>query len=52
VVSSKGALTSVEPTNGKIAGSESLGYSVFIAPVVAGGRLFVLTDDARLLAYN
>jgi hypothetical protein len=25
---------------------------VFVAPVVAQGRMYVLTDDARLVAFN
>jgi hypothetical protein len=26
--------------------------AVYISPVVAGGRMFVLTDEARLIAMN
>jgi hypothetical protein len=52
LVSSKGQLVGVEPTNGKVVSSNDLGYPVFIAPVVAGGRMFVLTDSARLLAFD
>lgn len=50
--SSKGALVSVEPTTGKVASTQDLGAPIYIAPVVAGGRMFVLTDKARLIALN
>ena len=52
LTSSKGQLASVEPATGKVAGTQDLGAPVFIAPVVAGGRMFVLTDKARLIALN
>ena len=52
LTSSKGQLVGVEPANGKVAATQDLGTPVFIAPVVAGGRMFVLTDNARLLAFN
>lgn len=52
VASSKGALVSVDAATGKVASTQDLGYTVNIAPVVAAGRMFVLTDNARLLALN
>jgi outer membrane protein assembly factor BamB len=52
LTSAKGKLVSVEATNGKVASTQDLGSPVFIAPVVAGGRMYVLTDNARLLALN
>lgn len=52
LTSSKGALASVEPTTGKLAGTQDIGGAAFIAPVVASGRMFVLTDAARLVAFN
>ncbi len=52
VASSKGALVAVEATTGKVAGQQDLGSPVFIAPVVAQGRMFVLTDNAKLIALN
>jgi len=51
-VSSKGTLVSVEAQTGKVAGSQELGGEVHIAPVVAGGRMYVLTDGAKLIALN
>lgn len=52
VVSSKGQLTGVDATTGKVEGSQSIGGAVYIAPIVAGARMFVLTDDAKLVALN
>ncbi len=52
LASSKGQLVSVDPLTGKTAGTQDLGGPVFIAPIVAGGRMYVLTDKARLLAFN
>lgn len=52
LVSSKGLLVGAEATTGKITFQHSLGSPGYIAPVVAGGRLFVLTDNARLSVYN
>ena len=52
VVSSKGTLASVEPTTGRILGQQSLSSGSYIAPVVAGGRMYILTDNAKLVALN
>jgi outer membrane protein assembly factor BamB len=60
LTSSKGQLVGVDPITGKVASTVAIGNSVFgsssdpifIAPVVAGGRLFVLADNARLYAFN
>jgi outer membrane protein assembly factor BamB len=52
LVSSKGALVSVDATTGKLAGQLNVGGAAFIAPIAAGGRLYVLTDNARLVAFN
>jgi hypothetical protein len=32
--------------------TQDLGSPIFIPPVVAGGRMYVLTDKARLIALN
>jgi outer membrane protein assembly factor BamB len=52
LTSSKGALASVEALTGKVAGTQDLGAPVYIGPVIAGGRMFVMTDNARVLALN
>jgi outer membrane protein assembly factor BamB len=50
VASSKGKLVAVEAVTGKVASSQELGAAVYISPVVAQGRMFVLTDKAKLIA--
>jgi outer membrane protein assembly factor BamB len=61
LTSSKGQLVGVDPITGKVASSLDVGGGslfggssdpVYIAPVVAAGRLFVLTDSARLHAFQ
>lgn len=52
LTSSKGQLASVDANTGKVASTQDLGSPVFIAPVVAGGRMYVLTDNAKLIAFN
>ena len=50
LVSSKGQLVGVDPTTGQVAGQRDLGQPVYIAPVVADGRMYILTDRATLMA--
>jgi outer membrane protein assembly factor BamB len=50
LTSSKGQLAGVDASSGKVASTQDLGYPTFIAPVVAGGRMYVMTDSARLIA--
>lgn len=52
LASSKGVLAGVDPATGRITGQLNTGSAVYIAPIVAQGRLFILTDDANLIAYN
>ena len=52
VVSSKGALVGVDAATGRVVSQMRVGNPSFIPPVVAGGRLYVLTDNARLVAFN
>lgn len=52
LTSNKGQLTSIDANTGKVAGTQEIGTPVFIAPVVAGGRMYVLTDNAKLMAFN
>jgi outer membrane protein assembly factor BamB len=52
LASSKGKLVGVEPSNGKVASTDEIGNPILIAPVVAGGHLYVLSDNARLYAFN
>jgi len=52
LASSKGQLVAVEAATGKVATQQDLGAPVYIAPVVAQGRMYVLTDNARLISLN
>ena len=52
LASNKGAVVSVDAVTGKLGGQVSIGTPVFIAPVVAGGKMYVMTDDAKLIALN
>lgn len=52
VASNKGLLVGVDAKTGQVATQHDLENPVFISPVVAGGRMFVLTDKARLIAMN
>ena len=52
LTSGKGQLVGVDATTGRIESQQDLGQPVYIAPVVAGGRMFVLTDKAKLIAFN
>jgi outer membrane protein assembly factor BamB len=52
LTSSTGSLVSVEATTGKVASTQELGQPVYIAPIVAGSRMFVLTDKAKLISLN
>jgi outer membrane protein assembly factor BamB len=52
LTSNKGHLIGVDATTGRVETTQDLGQPIYIAPVVAGGRIFVLTDKAKLLALN
>lgn len=52
LTSSKGQLASVEAVSGKVASTQDLGSPIYIAPIVAGGRMYILTDNAKLIALN
>lgn len=52
LTSNKGQLVGVDPATGRVTTQQSLGAPVYIAPVVASGRMYVLTDEARLVAFN
>ncbi len=52
LVSSQGVLAGVEPGSGKVIKQVNIGDDVFIPPIVAQNRLLVLTDEAKLVAFN
>ncbi|MGC9953603.1 MAG: PQQ-binding-like beta-propeller repeat protein [Rhizomicrobium sp.] len=50
LVSSSGYAASVSPYTGKLLGQVEIPDGAYIAPVVANGTLYVLTNDAELVA--
>jgi len=52
LTSATGSLVGVEATTGRVLGQKELGSPVYIAPVVAQGRMYVYTDNAKLVALN
>ena len=52
LTSNKGTLVGVDASTGRVETTQDLGQPVYIAPVVAGGRMYVLTDKAKLIALN
>lgn len=52
LTSNKGQLVAVDAATGKVGSQVNLGDPVYIPPVVAQGRMFVLTDSAKLIALN
>jgi outer membrane protein assembly factor BamB len=52
LASNKGHLVGVDAATGRVETKQDLGQPVYIAPVVAGGRMYVFTDKAKLIALN
>ncbi len=52
LTSSGGALVGVDAATGKVTSQKDLGGSFYIAPVIAQGRMYVLSDSAKLMAIN
>jgi len=48
----KGQLVGVDALTGRVTRQQSLGSPVYVSPVVVQGRMFVFTDNARLIALN
>ena len=51
-VSTKGTLVGVDAATGRVTARRASASPAFIPPIVAQGRMFVLTDNARLIAFN
>jgi outer membrane protein assembly factor BamB len=43
---------SVSPYTGKIISSEKLGDGTYLSPIIANNTLYVMTQDAKLIAYR
>ena len=52
LASAKGALVGVDAATGRVTTQKDIGSPVYIAPVVAQGRMYILTDKAKLIALN
>jgi outer membrane protein assembly factor BamB len=52
VVSGEGLLIGADARTGQLGSQIDLDTDVFVTPVVAGGRMYILTDDADLIALN
>ena len=52
LVSGEGLLVGADARTGQLATQVDLGTPVFVAPVVAGGRMYILADNASLIALN
>lgn len=52
LASKDGQLTAVDATTGRVGGQMSVGGAVYVPPIVAQGQMFVLRDDATLVALN
>ncbi|MFD0986919.1 outer membrane protein assembly factor BamB family protein [Methyloligella solikamskensis] len=50
LVSSAGLLIGADARTGQIATEINLGQAVLIAPIVVSGRMYILTDEAELIA--
>jgi outer membrane protein assembly factor BamB len=51
-VSSEGLLVGVDARSGAVSSQIDLDTDVFVTPVVAGGRMYIISDDADLIALN
>jgi outer membrane protein assembly factor BamB len=52
VVSEEGLLVGADARTGQVLSQVDLGTEVFVTPVVAGGRMYILADNATLIALN
>jgi outer membrane protein assembly factor BamB len=52
LASAEGLLVGVDPNSGQVSSQIDLDTPIFIAPIVASNRMYILTDKARLYALN
>lgn len=52
LTSSKGHVAGVDAATGRLGAQIDVGAPIFVAPIVAQGKMFVLTDTAKLIALN
>jgi outer membrane protein assembly factor BamB len=51
-VSANGLLVGADARTGTLSSQVDLGTEVYVSPVVADGRMYILSDNARLIALN
>lgn len=49
---SDGRIVTMDPSNGQVLSAEQIGNPVYIGPIAAGGRVFVLDNGGKLTAIN
>ena len=52
LASAKGTLVGVDAATGRITTQKELGSPIYVAPIVAQGQMYILTDSAKLIALN
>lgn len=52
LANSLGEVIAVSPENGDISATRDVGGPVFIPPIAAGGNIYLVTDEARLVVLN
>jgi outer membrane protein assembly factor BamB len=52
LVSADGLVVGADARTGQVVSQIALNTAVFVAPVVAGGRMYILADNASLIALN
>ncbi len=52
LISKQGLLVGVDAQSGKIVKKKSIGYRSYLTPVIANGKMVLLTDKAQLIALN
>jgi outer membrane protein assembly factor BamB len=52
LVSTEGSLVGADARTGQVSSTTALDEKVFVSPVVAGGRMYILADNATLIALN
>jgi outer membrane protein assembly factor BamB len=52
LISADGLLVGVNATTGEVVTKLDFDTKVFVSPIVAGGRMYILTDSANLIALN
>jgi outer membrane protein assembly factor BamB len=51
-VSGDGLLVAADARSGQVLSNLDLGTRVYVSPIVAGGRMYILSDNATLIALN